>query len=154
MNPINQPRNRAPKKNMENGKRYSLTLHNRIDQISQLAEFTERLAEDNNIDCAMAMSLNLALEEAVTNVVLYAYPEEFDGTIEIFAQVSDGKLTFVISDSGKPFDPTKVPDADTSVSVEDRPIGGLGIFLVRNIMNEVHYEFKDNKNILTMIKNI
>ena len=129
-----------------------LILHNNIQQIPQLAEFIETIAEEMKLDQGLAMGLNLALEEAVSNVILYAYPEGSDGLVDIEAIIRKDSLSFIITDSGKPFDPTVVPDADTSLAVEDRPIGGLGIYLVRNLMDEVSYERNEGKNILSMTK--
>ena len=131
-----------------------LILHNDIQQIPQLAEFIETIAEEIELDQGLAMSLNLALEEAVTNVILYAYPEGSDGLVDIEAIISKAKLKFIISDSGKEFDPTAAPEADVSLGVEDRPIGGLGIYLVRKIMDTVSYERADGKNILSMTKKL
>lgn len=130
-----------------------LILHNDIQQIPQLAEFVESVAELAHLDVGLTMSLNLALEEAVTNVIMYAYPPGSDGLVDVEAVVRKGEIHFIVSDNGTPFDPTAAPEADISLDVEDRPIGGLGIFLVRNIMDEVHYSRSDDgKNILTMIK--
>jgi anti-sigma regulatory factor (Ser/Thr protein kinase) len=98
--------------------------------------------------------LNLALEEAVTNVIVYAYPDGIDGLVDIEAYIREDHLEFIISDSGKPFDPTAAPQADVTLGVEDRKIGGLGIYLVRNIMDTVSYRYENGKNILTMIKKI
>ena len=133
---------------------YNITLDNNVSQISRLAGFIEEIAGENSLDSGLAMSLNLALEEAVTNVVLYAYPQGTAGTVDVSAKAHGGKLTFTLSDSGTPFDPTQVPDADTNAPLEERRIGGLGIHLVRNIMDSVKYEYSEGKNILTMIKNI
>ena len=131
-----------------------LILHNDIQQIPQLAEFVETIAEDKNLDQATAMSLNLALEEAVTNVILYAYPDGIDGLVDIEAYIRPDCLEFILSDNGKPFDPTAAPDADITLGVNERSIGGLGIYLVRNIMDTVSYRYENGKNILTMIKKI
>ena len=131
-----------------------LILHNDIQQIPQLAEFVETIAEEKKLDQAMAMSLNLALEEAVTNVILYAYPDGIDGLVDIEAFIREDCLEFILSDSGKPFDPTAAPAADITLGVEDRSIGGLGIYLVRNIMDTVSYRYENGKNILTMIKKV
>lgn len=131
-----------------------LILHNDIQQIPQLAEFIETIADEIRLDQGLAMSLNLALEEAVTNVILYAYPEGSDGLVDIEAVMSKGRLKFIISDSGRAFDPTAAPEADVTLGVEDRPIGGLGIYLVRKIMDSVSYERAEGKNILTLIKNL
>ena len=127
-----------------------LILHNNIQQIPQLADFIETIANEMRLDQSLAMSLNLALEEAVTNVILYAYPAGSDGLVDIEAIMGKDILEFIISDSGVAFDPTAAPEADISLGVEDRPIGGLGIFLVRNIMDTVSYQRTDGKNILSM----
>ncbi len=135
-------------------KRRHLKIHNDVRRLSELSGFVEAVAAEKDLDKSLVLALSLALEEAVTNVVLYAYPEGTDGQVDIEAVIQDGALTFVVSDSGTPFDPTAKPDADISLGVEDRPIGGLGIFLVRQIMDSVSYEYTDGKNILTMTKNI
>ncbi len=131
-----------------------LILHNDIQQIPQLAGFVEAIAEQKNIPQAMTMSLNLALEEAVTNVILYAYPEGTDGLVDLEAVLRDDSIEFIISDSGKAFDPTATPDADITLGVEERQIGGLGIFLVRQIMDSVSYKRENGRNILSMTKKI
>ena len=100
------------------------------------------------------MNLNLALEEVVSNVILYAYPREMGEKITIMAQTEKQSLIFTITDKGKEFDPTNVEEADVTLSAEEREIGGLGIFIVKNIMNEVTYQRLDGKNILTLKKNI
>ena len=100
------------------------------------------------------MSINLALEEAVTNVISYAYPEGTEGEIKVDAIARKDSLRFTISDFGQEFDPTATPEVDTSLALEDRPIGGLGIHLVRKIMDRVSYKRQDDMNILTLTKTI
>lgn len=129
-----------------------LTLPNNIETISQLNAFVDTLCEEWNIDMDLAMSLNLAIEEAVVNVMDYAYPEGTVGYVDIEADIDDTYITFVLSDSGMPFDPTQKEEVDTTLPAEQRKIGGLGIHLVRRIMDSVSYEYKDNKNILTLRK--
>ncbi len=129
-----------------------LILHNDVREIPELTTLLDALAESGMLIPGVLMSLNLALEEAVTNVMMYAYPAGEKGLVDIEAELKDGKLTFRITDSGIPFDPTSVPDADISLDAEKRPVGGLGIFLVRRIMDIVSYERRDGKNILTMQK--
>lgn len=136
------------------GKGRHLTLKNDVGDIPRLADFVQALGEENQLDAGLTMSLNLALEEAVTNVMLYAYPEGTEGSVEVDAWVQKGRLLFTITDRGVAFDPTMAPEADTSLSLEERPIGGLGILMVRNIMDGVSYERRDGKNRLTMIKNV
>lgn len=132
-----------------------LILHNDIQQIPQLAEFVEAVADLAHLDVGLTMSLNLALEEAVSNVIMYAYPKGSDGLVELEAIIRKDSMQFILSDNGTPFDPTAAPEADITLDVEDRPIGGLGIFLVRNIMDEVKYTRSDDgKNILSMTKKL
>ena len=133
---------------------HSITLPNDIDTVPQLPQFIDEVAEDAALDASLTMSLNLAIEEAVVNVMQYAYPEGTKGTVNIVATIADGVLSFVISDSGKPFDPTAAPPVDISLPVEDRPVGGLGIHLVRHLMDAVRYERRDGKNVLTLEKNL
>ena len=131
-----------------------LILHNDIQQIPQLADFVETIAAEKKLDQGLVLNLNLALEEAVTNVILYAYPQGTDGLVDIEAIIHPSSLDFIISDSGKPFDPTKAPMPDTSLGIQDRPIGGLGIYMVKTIMDTVQYERIGERNILTMTKHI
>ncbi len=142
-------------KNTDSGlRRHSITLPNDIMTVPQLQSFADEVAEDAGLDMPMAMSLNLAIEEAIVNVMQYAYPKDTKGMVNIVATVEEDVLSYVISDSGIPFDPTDKTDVNTTLPAEERPIGGLGIHLVRQIMDEVIYERKDNKNILTLRKKI
>ena len=136
------------------GKDKHLILHNDIQQIPQLAEFVETIAREKSLEQSLAMSLNLALEEAVTNVILYAYPEGSDGLVEIEAILKEKRLDFIISDSGVAFDPTQKPDTDITLGVQERRIGGLGILMVKTIMDKVEYRRENGKNILSMTKHI
>ena len=131
-----------------------LVIENDISEISKLAVFIDELGEEMNLTPELIFNLNLVLEEAVSNVILYAYGEEKHKEISLMANMSDGNLVFVLTDSGKVFDPTKVPDADITLSAEERGIGGLGIFLIRQIMDKVDYQRIGEKNVLTMRKQL
>ena len=133
---------------------HNLVLKNNVQELSRLEGFMENVAEGCNMDAALATNINLALEEAVTNVVMYAYPEGTEGEVDIEAAVTADGLRFVISDDGVPFDPTTAPEADITLGVEERPIGGLGIFLVRKIMDSVEYRRENGRNRLIMTKNL
>jgi serine/threonine-protein kinase RsbW len=102
----------------------------------------------------LQMNLNLVMEEMVSNVIFYAYPEGKKEEIELVAE-SDGKeLTFVLSDKGKEFDPTMKEDANPDINPMERDIGGMGIYIVKNVMNQVTYQRLEGKNLLTMKKEI
>ena len=131
-----------------------IVINNQIEELERLAIFVEEVADELGLDPETTMNLNLALEEVVSNVILYAYPREMGEKITIMAQKENNSLVFTITDKGKEFDPTKVDDADVTLSAEDREIGGLGIYIVKNIMNEVTYQRLDGKNILTLKKTI
>ena len=132
--------------------KHSLTLPNDIETIPQLNEFIDTVAEEIGLDMSLTMSLNLAIEEAVVNVMEYAYPEGEQGNVDIEVSADERWLTFIISDNGIPFDPTTQEDADTTLSADERPIGGLGIFLVRQLMDSINYQRENGKNILTLSK--
>lgn len=132
----------------------SITLINDVEQVPELTAFVEEVCEELNFDMDTTMSLNLAIEEAVVNVMEYAYPADTKGEIKIEALANSVRLKFVISDWGKPFDPTSMEEVDTTLSVEERPIGGLGIHLVRQIMDSLNYERIDGKNVLTLRKKL
>ena len=131
-----------------------LILQNEVAEISKLAIFIDELGEEFGLSPELVFNLNLVLEEAVSNVILYAYPKEEHQTISLISKKKENQLIFVLTDSGKEFDPTQAPDADITLSAEDRPIGGLGIFLIRQIMNTVEYQRIDGKNVLTLGKEL
>jgi len=133
---------------------HSITLTNDIEQVPQLADFVDMVCEEVGFDPSIAIQMNLAIEEAVVNVMSYAYPVSTVGNVNIEAQADDDCLTFTIIDNGTPFDPTAKSEVDTTLSAEERPIGGLGIHLVRQLMDSINYERIDNKNILTLRKKL
>lgn len=131
-----------------------LEMNNDIRQIPRLEAFVADIAVRRSLDPGLVASINLAIEEAVTNVIMYAYPKGTEGTVSIDSKDSPGLLEFTITDSGMEFDPTSAPKPDTSLDVEQRRVGGLGIHLVRSIMDSVTYQRKGGRNILKMTKKI
>ena len=129
-----------------------MTFINNETELARVAEFMEGVCEALGLDMHVAMKLQLAIEEMVSNVIFYAYPAGITADISLTAE-SDGKeLTIVLSDTGIPFDPTAKDDADTDTNPMDREQGGMGILIVRNIMNEVVYRRIGDINQLTMKK--
>ena len=127
---------------------------NDISEISRLNEFIEEIGNEFSLAPDVIFNLTLVLEEAVVNVINYAYPKEEHEYIYLSARMHDGSIVLVLTDTGKEFDPTAAPEADVTLSAEDRQIGGLGIFLIRQIMNEVKYERIEGKNVLTLEKKL
>ena len=132
----------------------SQTLPNDVSTIPQLNEFIDSFCEEAGIGMEKTMSLNLALEEAVVNVMDYAYPKGTAGSVSVDVRTDADGIVFVITDNGIPFDPTAMKDADTTLPLEERSIGGLGIFLTRQIMDDISYDRSNGRNILTLKKNI
>lgn len=131
-----------------------ITLPNDVQEVPQLNVFVDEVCEQVDFDMSTTLKLNLAIEEAVVNVMNYAYPAGEKGDVDIEAMINDEYLVFVISDSGTPFDPTAKAEVDTTLSVEERGIGGLGIHLIRQIMDTINYERVDGKNVLTLRKKL
>jgi serine/threonine-protein kinase RsbW len=134
--------------------RKEICIKNKVSELEKVARFVEEIGEELGLSMELQMNLNLVMEEMVTNVIFYAYPQDEEADIELLAK-SDGKeLTFVLSDQGKEFDPTAKEDTDLDVNPADRELGGMGIFIVKNIMNKVTYQRLEGKNLLTMTKGI
>ena len=130
----------------------TLTLNNKVSEISKLNAFVQSATAALNMEKMLAHQIKLAVEEAVTNVIDYAYPNGTEGHIDITIEADESRIRFILSDSGADFDPTSVSKADTTLTVDERPIGGLGILLVRNLMDSINYERTEGKNVLRMEK--
>lgn len=131
-----------------------LTFKNEEQELNRVAQFMEEVCDQLQLDMHVAMKLQLAIEEMVTNVIFYAYPQGTSADITLSAESDDNELTFVLSDSGQPFDPTAKEDADIDVNPMDREQGGMGILIVKNIMNDVSYQRLGDMNQLTMKKKL
>lgn len=131
-----------------------LTIENQLDQLALVASFVEEFCEELGLGADVVFNLNLVLEEAMTNVIMYAHPEGGKHDIMLTARTEDGVLSLILEDDGVAFDPTEVPDADVTLSAEERSIGGLGIFLIRQIMDDVFYKRENEHNVLTMRKKL
>ena len=132
----------------------SIILANDIAEVSKLNGFIDEIGEAFSLSPDVIFNLNLVLEEAVVNVINYAYPKEEHESIYLSAKLHEGSIVLVLTDTGKEFDPTMAPEADITLSAEERPIGGLGLFLIRQMMTEVRYERIDGKNVLTLEKKL
>jgi serine/threonine-protein kinase RsbW len=100
-------------------------------------------------------SIQLAADEASSNIIEHAYAGVGDGKIEIDCSISETELKIVMRDHGKSFDPSSVPEPNIKADLSERKIGGLGMYLMRKLMDEVSYESSANVgNVLTMIKRI
>ncbi len=133
-----------------------ITLEAKVEKLAEITGIMDEMLEEADCDMKTQLTLDMALEEMFVNVAHYAYleselPEEKQ-TMDVEFEVENGKITITITDSGKPFDPLKKPDPDITLSAEERQIGGLGIYMVKQSMDNVSYEYKDGKNIFMMDK--
>lgn len=131
-----------------------LIFKNEEQELNRVTEFMENVCEEMQLDMHVSMKLQVAIEEMVTNVIFYAYPKGTSANITLTAESEGNELTFVLSDTGKPFDPTAKEDADIESNPMDREQGGMGILIVKNIMNEVSYQRLGDTNQLTMKKKL
>lgn len=136
-----------------------LSLTNDISQVSDLAKWVEDLGTELCLPMPALFQLNLALEEAVVNVINYAYPGETGKPVTITAETltttnATERIVFILTDEGVPFDPTKVKEPDVTLPAEKRGIGGLGIYLVQQLMEDVTYKRAEHKNILYMVYHV
>ena len=131
-----------------------LVIKNEISELEKLANFIEEIGKEQELDLVTVMNLNLVLEEVVSNIIMYGYPTKMGDEIIICSSMIDLMLVVTILDNGLEFDPTQMKEADITLSAEERSIGGLGIFIVRKIMDEMSYERVENRNVLTLKKKI
>ncbi len=129
-----------------------LIIQNNINELNRVVEFLETVEEQWNLPPSIVLNINLVLEEALTNIIFYAYPQNTENEIEIELSEEDHKITIVITDRGIAYDPTKKEDPDIHLPLEERSVGGLGIFMIKNIMDKVSYQRIDNTNRLTLEK--
>ena len=126
----------------------------KISEIERLVEDLEAFCGEHNIAAEILFAFNLCLDEIFTNIVDYGYKNQ-GGEIEIELSVGDGKMTAQISDSAPPFDPlAEVADPNLDASLEDRDVGGLGIFFVKKHMDDIAYTRANGRNILRLAKAI
>ena len=132
-----------------------LTVEAKIENIPKVTEFVDKILEEYDCPIKEQTQIDVALDEVLSNVANYAY-EKKDGSVSINVDVSDDprQVTITFTDDGMPYDPLKKEDPDITLGADERPIGGLGIFIVKKTMDDVIYEYKDGQNVLQIKKNI
>ena len=130
----------------------TVQLKNNITEIERLSKIVAEFGENNNLSSKVLYALNLALEEILTNIISYGYEDNNEHHIVIRLSLKDEELVAEVEDDGRPFNPLEVPEPDISRPLEDRQIGGLGIHLVRNLMDGLEYSRHEAKNLLVMKK--
>lgn len=132
----------------------SFKLKSKLSELDTLCRHVERFGKSKGLSQKCIFEVNLALDELFTNIISYGFSDDKVHTIEITIAIKDNTLVFNIEDDGMPFNPTIVEAPDLECTIEDCKIGGLGIHLAKNLMDEVCYQRCKEKNILTLKKNI
>jgi anti-anti-sigma factor len=124
-----------------------------LEEVAAVCDFVAEAAEAVGLDDSGVYYCQMAADEWCTNIIEHGFEGKHEGAqIEILLRLEPAQLSMTICDNGAPFDPSTLPDPDPAQSLEERQPGGLGWFFIRKLMSEVHYEFKDGRNYLTMIK--
>lgn len=125
----------------------------RFEFLDEIRDFVGEIARTGGFSDKDIYNIQLATDEAASNIIEHAYENRSDGVLELSCGMRDDTITIILIDHGESFDPSAIPLPDLKADLSDRKIGGLGIFLMRKLMDEVHYEPKpDKSNVLTMIK--
>lgn len=126
----------------------------KFEYLDEIREFVGEIARENGFNDKAVYNIQLATDEAASNIIEHAYEGVTNGLLELSCGMSGGALKIILVDHGEAFDPSEVPVPDLKADLSDRKIGGLGLFLMRKLMDEVRYEShpEKNSNTLTMIK--
>ena len=125
----------------------------RYSNLSEIASFVLSAAHEADLDAFACYAVETAVDEACSNIIEHAYQGEGRGEIECTCQVTPDQLVITLRDQGIPFDPSEVQTPDPTVGLEDHPGHGLGLYFIRQWMDEVHFQFSEEKgNILTLVK--
>lgn len=132
---------------------FELKVNANLENLSRVSDFTTASTRELGLDDKGVFQLQLAVDEVVSNIIIHGYTHQ-TGPIHLTIWKENEKVNIQIQDRGEPFDPLKVDTPDLSVPLKERSPGGLGIHFLKTVTDSVHYQFKDGKNILTLIKNL
>ncbi len=133
--------------------RIDLTIPADLSGLKDILDGIALLLEEEGFPFEMISDVQLAADEAVTNTILHGYDGK-EGDVHFVAEADDREVVIIVEDRAPAFDPVAFVSRDVSKDGDDRPIGGLGLILIRNVMDEVGYRREDGKNIFTMIKRL
>lgn len=131
-----------------------IVLRAEFDKYPFFISFLEERFNDCALNNQMVFKLLTACEEIIVNIIRYSYKDKEKGNLEILFFCEDNLISITFIDDGIPFNPLEQAEADITKPIEEREAGGLGIFMVKQIMDEINYKYYDGKNILTIIKKI
>ena len=131
-----------------------IVLTNQLGEQQRFLSALETFAREHHLSDSVRQAADVALEEHLTNVRRYGYDDALRHEITVLLEIEGEFLAVQVKDDGRPFDPMQKPNVDTSVPLEQKPMGGLGIHLIREFMDQVQYRREGNKNILIMRKRL
>lgn len=133
----------------------SITAEAKTENISVVTDFVNTVLEGIGCSAKVQMEIDIVIDEIFGNIANYAYaPGSGDATVQVEIEDSPKRLDLVFIDKGTPYNPLENKDPDITLDIEERKIGGLGIFLVKEMMDEVSYEYVDGQNILKLKKDL
>jgi serine/threonine-protein kinase RsbW len=135
-------------------KQWELTVDGRCDNLATIADFVTKAAQASGLSEKATFEVQLAVDEACTNVIEHSYGGERQGKITLCCECADDDFVVTIRDNGQSFDPETIPPPDLTCSLAERPCGGLGLYFMRQLMDEVRFHFDAEGNKLTMVKKI
>ena len=127
-------------------------LNNDLAELAVAAKHVDRFCDEHGLSPDVAFAVNLSVDELLTNTIKYGYPGGGSHRIAMTARLDDGVLKVELEDDARPYDPTTVPDPDIGAPIEERPIGGLGIHFVREMMDGFAYRRSEGRNVVTLTK--
>ena len=130
-----------------------LTLKAEIEEFEQLRIWLQKIAMKLKLPEKITSQLMIAADEVFSNIAAYAYPGT-SGMVTVSAEQTDSLLQLTFADTGRPFDPLSTAEPDINLPLKQRKIGGLGIFVVKNLMDKVEYRRENDRNILILTKHI
>jgi anti-sigma regulatory factor (Ser/Thr protein kinase) len=130
----------------------TVELKNELIEIGRMSQIIDEFCASNKLPPETAFALNLSLEEILTNIIRYGYDDNDEHIIHVRLNLYQGQTYIEVEDDGKPFNPLEVEPPDIHIPLDERPIGGLGIHLVKNHMDSLQYKRKEGRNLLIMRK--
>ncbi len=133
---------------------YTRTINNDFDELEKIQSFITELGKNHNIGTKNISHIQLALEELIVNIISYAYEDQKTHQIQLKVELSQNKLILCLSNQGKAFNPVTYKSTNTHTNLRERTLGGVGVLLARNLVDDMSYSYQNDTNQLTLIKNL
>ncbi len=133
---------------------FHIIARNDLREIAKVNREFQKFAEEHSIPVEVGRRISVLFDDLLSNVIFYAFPDDETHEIEIRTELATNRLTVTISDDGIPFNPLVAGTPDTSQPLDKRALGGLGIHLIRNLVDDMLYQRRIDRNVLTLVKHI